>query len=83
MPKLPTDPSPLWLQNAAAQRYLRPVLERNLAQKMVILGGPRQVGKTSVGRSLIPNPQAEMNYDVVAQRQAILRHELPDRKSVV
>ena len=64
-------------QNPYALRYLRPVLERDLALKMVILGGPRQVGKTSLGRSFIPNPQAEMNYDVAAQRQAILRHELP------
>ena len=77
LPEPQPEPTPPWLQNAAARRYLRPVLERDLAQKMVILGGPRQVGKTSLGRSLIPNPQAEMNYDVAAQRQAILRHELP------
>ncbi len=58
-------------------RYLRAAIESDLLQKMVILGGPRQVGKTSLGRSLIASPQAEMNYDIAAQRQAILRRELP------
>ena len=44
---------------------------------MVILGGPHQVDKTSLGRSLISVPQAEINYDIPAQRQTILRRELP------
>jgi uncharacterized protein len=44
---------------------------------MVFIGGPRQVGKTSLARSLLPQPASELNYDVPAQRQAILRRELP------
>jgi uncharacterized protein len=62
---------------APAYRYMRPALLRDLSQKMLILGGPRQVGKTSLGRSVIPAPQCELNYDIPAQRQAILRNELP------
>jgi uncharacterized protein len=61
----------------SAHRYLRPTLLRDLSQKMIILGGPRQVGKTSLARSVIPSPLCEMNYDIAAQRQMILRHELP------
>jgi uncharacterized protein len=44
---------------------------------MVFIGGPRQVGKTSLARSLLPDPACELNYDVTAQRSAILRQELP------
>ena len=59
-------------------RYLRPQLLADLPQKMVLLGGPRQVGKTSLARSLLSHPSCEMNYDVPAQRQRILQRELPD-----
>ncbi len=44
---------------------------------MVFIGGPRQVGKTSLARSLLPRPDGELNYDIAAHRQAILQHQLP------
>lgn len=44
---------------------------------MVFIGGPRQVGKTSLARRLLPDPDAELNYDIAAHRQAILKRELP------
>ena len=58
-------------------RYLAAAVADDLASKMVFIGGPRQVGKTSLARSLLPSPDCELNYDIAAQRQAILRHELP------
>ncbi|MSQ70346.1 MAG: ATP-binding protein [Betaproteobacteria bacterium] len=58
-------------------RYLLPTLEEDLSRKMVFLGGPRQVGKTSLGRELIPNPSAYLNWDFAAHRAAILKHQLP------
>jgi uncharacterized protein len=61
-----------------SQRYLRSNLAADLQQKMVLLGGPRQVGKTSLARSLLSSPGCEMNYDIPAQRQRILQRELPD-----
>lgn len=50
---------------------------RVLSRKMVFIGGPRQVGKTSLARRLLPHAAAELNWDVVEHRQAILRGELP------
>ena len=44
---------------------------------MVFIGGPRQVGKTSLARSLLPRANCELNFDIAVHRQAILRHELP------
>ncbi len=66
-----------WPIAAPAARYLQAQVLEDLAQKMVFLGGPRQVGKTSLARALLPHPGAELNYDVAAQRQAILRRQLP------
>jgi uncharacterized protein len=59
-------------------RYLQNAVASDLAHKMVLLGGPRQVGKTSLARALIPSAVCEMNYDIPAQRQKILLHQLPD-----
>lgn len=60
-----------------SRRYLRDRIAEDLRSKMVFVGGPRQVGKTSLARSLLPSPGAELNYDVPAQRAAILARELP------
>ena len=58
-------------------RYLRPVIAEDLTRKMVFLGGPRQVGKTSLGKDLIADPAAYLNWDFAAHRSAILKHQLP------
>jgi len=58
-------------------RYLRPVIADDLTRKMVFLGGPRQVGKTSLGRDLIPDPAAYLSWDLAAHRAALLKHQLP------
>ena len=60
-----------------ANRYLQPQVLQDLQHKMVFLGGPRQVGKTSLARRLLPNPSAELNFDIAQHRAAILKHELP------
>ena len=62
---------------SAHARTLLPVIADDLSRKMVFLGGPRQVGKTSLGKQLIPNTQAYLNWDVAAHRALILRHQLP------
>ena len=89
MPSTTSSPSPspfanppdeLWPQGAAlapADRYLQPQVLQDLHRKMVFIGGPRQVGKTSLARRLLPTHAAELNYDVAPQREAILRRQLP------
>ena len=62
---------------APAQRYLQATVADDLASKMVFIGGPRQVGKTSLARALLPSPGCELNYDVTRHRHSILKHELP------
>lgn len=65
------------MQGSPFRRYLLSQIETDLARKMVLLGGPRQVGKTSLGRAVIPEPRAYLNYDSIADRDAILRGRLP------
>jgi len=62
---------------AALTRYLQSTVERDLQRKMVFVGGPRQVGKTQLGRMIVPDPAAYLNFDIPAHRDAILRGELP------
>ncbi len=55
------------------KRYLDDRVQADLAQKMVFLTGPRQVGKTTLGRQLIAQQGGQyLNYDVPADRALIL-----------
>lgn len=45
---------------------------------MVFVGGPRQVGKTAMAKHLLKNNrQSYLNWDIAADREAILKCELP------
>jgi predicted AAA+ superfamily ATPase len=70
-------------------RYLRmPVLE-DLRRKMVFIGGPRQVGKTTFALSLLKTaPRNEthpayLNWDYGEHRERLLRGEVPAGESLV
>jgi predicted AAA+ superfamily ATPase len=60
------------------RRYLHGQLEADLQSKMVFLGGPRQVGKTTLARAVLPDDEGYLNWDIPAHRERILRRELPD-----
>jgi len=60
-----------------APRYLAPWVRRDLQEKMVFLGGPRQVGKTTLARSLPGGTKGYLNYDVPEDRARILARTLP------
>ena len=74
---MPVADVPSFAVAAPVERYLRATVAADLAHKMVFIGGPRQVGKTLLARSLLPQPDCELNYDIAAHRQAILKHQLP------
>jgi predicted AAA+ superfamily ATPase len=62
----------------ATRRYLQDQVEHDLARKMVFLAGPRQVGKTTLARSLEGGAGGYLNWDVAADRERILRGRFPD-----
>ena len=65
---------------AATPRYLESAIRQDLAGRMVFVAGARQVGKTTLARSLPGGPEGYLNWDVPADRERILRSELPPGK---
>jgi uncharacterized protein len=61
----------------AKPRYLAPQVKQDLARKMVLVAGPRQVGKTTLARSLPKAEAGYLNWDIPEHRERILRRELP------
>lgn len=62
------------------KRYLTPFIVEDLKEKMVFIGGPRQVGKTTLCRDLITvhfKNYAYFNWDNRADRKAITASSWP------
>lgn len=60
------------------KRYLEPQVRRDLKRKMVFVGGPRQVGKTTLARAILGKSTAGyMNWDVDEHRTLILGQTFP------
>lgn len=69
-------------------RYLQADIERDLKEKMVFLGGPRQVGKTTLAFQLLESSYdaehpAYLNWDFAHVRPTLLRGELPVNQKLV
>jgi predicted AAA+ superfamily ATPase len=56
------------------RRYLEESIARDLKEKIVILSGPRQVGKTTLSKQLIPS-FVYLNFDSSADRNIIRNQE--------
>ena len=56
------------------RRLIEPLIERDLARKMVFLSGPRQAGKTTLAQAIAGRrPGAQiLNWDVLADRRVML-----------
>lgn len=68
-------------------RYLSAPIKADLRQKMVFVGGPRQVGKTTIALSLlgakgIRHP-GYLNWDDPVVRPSLLRGELPGGQKLI
>ena len=68
-------------------RYLVDPIEDDLARKMVFLGGPRQVGKTTLALSLLGREGSRhpgyLNWDDARVRPGLMRGELPTGQKLV
>ncbi|MCB0351237.1 MAG: ATP-binding protein [Bdellovibrionales bacterium] len=68
-------------------RYLEPYIEEDLTKKMVFLGGPRQVGKTTLAQGLIRNYHdghpAYLNWDSELDRHKIKNRDWPKIEPLV
>lgn len=59
------------------KRYLQDQILKDLKKKMVFISGPRQVGKTTLAKSLITDTSSYLNWDIPVHRESILKRELP------
>jgi uncharacterized protein len=68
-------------------RYIRQIVEEDLKNKMVFIGGPRQVGKTTFALSFLQpaeksNP-AYFNWDIARKRKEILQGQFPSDERLI
>lgn len=69
-------------------RYIKLSVASDLTEKMVFVGGPRQVGKTTFALSMLPGNQDEstpayLNWDALEDRGNILAARLPPGEKLV
>lgn len=64
-------------------RYLTPFLKRDLQKKMVLLAGPRQCGKTTLGKSLVDVNGVYLNWDILKNRRIIREQSWPKDASIL
>lgn len=67
------------------KRYLDDLVLKDLANKSVVLTGPRQVGKTTLSRQLMQSFAGAqyLNWDVLADRAMLLRQSWNPRASLL
>jgi len=69
------------------QRYNENAILADLHEKMVFLGGPRQVGKTTLALNLLAHGDeahpAYMNWDEIATKKALLAGALPSGQDLI
>lgn len=76
------------MQSLTHQRYIAENCRRDLAEKLVFIGGPRQVGKTTLALHLLGTEKGAghpsyLNWDIASHRQRILAGDLPAEPLVV
>jgi predicted AAA+ superfamily ATPase len=70
------------------KRYIEPAILETLAEKMVFVGGPRQVGKTTMALHLIHSARgakhpAYLNWDIALDRQKIQQEQFPAQEPLL
>lgn len=65
------------------KRTLALAIKADLADKMVFIGGPRQVGKTTLARSFLQNDKQYFNWDDLNDRDIIKKHQIDPNLKIV
>ena len=67
-------------------RYLSPYILKDLKKKKVFVGGPRQVGKTTLAKTILAESYPEgryFNWDYDEDRRDIVRKRWPDEDTLL
>ena len=69
------------------ERYIKNPVNEDLKSRMVFIGGPRQVGKTTFALTFLSEPDekhpAYLNWDDILTRSSLLRGELPPNEDII
>lgn len=70
------------------ERYLLKNIQKDYKEKMVIIGGPRQVGKTTFALYMLGVDKGEehlayLNWDIAEHRSRIIRNEIPPEQNLI
>ncbi len=67
------------------KRYLTEAIIKDLIEKMVFLGGARQVGKTTLAQNIISKSfkSSYYNWDKIEHRKAALKAEWPAKAELI
>lgn len=57
-------------------RYIVAFIQSDLETKMVLLGGPRQVGKTTLGRTFLDSKKQYLSWDDLEDRKILKKHQV-------
>lgn len=69
---------------AVRPRYLEQQVRADLKEKMAFVGGPRQVGKTTMARRILgKSARGYLSWDVPEHRERILQRKLPPTRTWV
>lgn len=75
------------MKNKILSRYIQDSVNSDLKERMVFVGGPRQVGKTTFALGFLDKPSvkhpAYLNWDHVSVRDRLLRGEIPPNQPLV
>lgn len=64
-------------------RYIVTSLLEDLKNKMVFIGGPRQVGKTTLAKKLLSDKSNYFNWDNLEDRKSILRSKIFEKNGLI
>jgi len=65
------------------KRILKNKITKDLESKMVLIGGPRQVGKTTLAQSFITKPEQYLNWDDLNDRSILKKHQINSNLKIV
>ncbi len=73
------------------ERYLEKYIRKDISRKMVFIGGPRQVGKTTLSLSLLgikppfmdTLPKSYINWDIISDKDALIKGVLPGGEKLI
>ena len=65
------------------KRLISSCIYKDIAQKIVLILGPRQCGKTTLARSLYPDNCDYYNFDSLSDRETILAQAWDRQKKLI